>query len=86
MINGDLFTHVIGFSPGGISPTRAQGLPKIFISHGTADSIFDIRRTSQYLANLLRSKGYNVTFVKFDAGHYIPDDIANQAMDWFLKK
>ena len=35
--NGDLFTHVIAFSPGFLAPTRQLGMPKIFISHGMWD-------------------------------------------------
>ena len=33
--NGDLFTHVIAFSPGFAAPAAQRGYPRIFISHGT---------------------------------------------------
>jgi phospholipase/carboxylesterase len=37
-INGDLFTHVIAFSPGGFDSTEERrGAPGLFVSHGTRD-------------------------------------------------
>jgi phospholipase/carboxylesterase len=35
--NGDLFTHVIAFSPGFASPAAYRGKPPVFVSHGTHD-------------------------------------------------
>ena len=34
LVNGDLFTHVIGHSAGFIIPGSPHGKPKIFLSHG----------------------------------------------------
>jgi predicted esterase len=81
--NGDLFTHVIGFSPGFYRPDRLRGKPKIFLSHGTADPILPFAWTSTTLAPLLTSQGYNVKFEQFDGGHTVPLEIATDAMDWF---
>ena len=35
--NGDLFTHVLAFSPGFLAPASQVGSPRIFVSHGTQD-------------------------------------------------
>ena len=44
LANGDLFTHVIAFSPGFITPAPPSGRPPIFVSHGTADQVLADRR------------------------------------------
>ncbi|MDQ4127169.1 MAG: alpha/beta hydrolase-fold protein, partial [Actinomycetota bacterium] len=35
--NGDLFTHVMAFSPGFLAPTEQTSTPRVFVSHGTRD-------------------------------------------------
>jgi len=40
--NGDLFSHVIAFSPGFMRPASQVGEPRLFISHGTEDSVLPI--------------------------------------------
>lgn len=82
--NGDLFTHIMAFSPGGLSPSRAVGKPKVFDSHGKNDEILPIDKTSRFIVPLLKRQGYDVTYIEFDGTHYIPDNIAEQAMEWFL--
>lgn len=82
--NGDLFTHLMAFSPGGIAPARAVGKPKVFDSHGTKDEVLPIDKTSRSIVPLLEEQGYNVTYIEFNGTHSIPDDIAEQAMEWFL--
>jgi predicted esterase len=84
--NGDLFTHMIGFSPGYFEPDRLRGKPKVFLSHGTADSILPFAWTSNTLAPSLRSQGYDVTFEEFEGGHTVPLDIATDAMEWLRKR
>jgi phospholipase/carboxylesterase len=37
LANGDLFSHVLAFSPGFLAPTDQRGAPRIFVSHGTRD-------------------------------------------------
>src|SRR5215203_2039676 len=44
--NGDLFTHVIAFSPGFVAPADRRGKPPVFVSHGTADEVLPIDETS----------------------------------------
>jgi phospholipase/carboxylesterase len=85
IINGDLFTHVIAFSPGFIAADYGYGRPPIFIAHGTADEILDIDRTSRVFVPGLRREGYRVHFRQFDGPHTIPPDVAREAMQWWLK-
>ncbi|HEX2533623.1 MAG TPA: alpha/beta hydrolase-fold protein, partial [Chitinophagaceae bacterium] len=42
LINGDLFTHILAFSPGFMEAPDPAGKPAIYISHGTEDSILPI--------------------------------------------
>lgn len=84
LANGDLFTHVIGFSPGFIAPLSPQGRPKIFISHGTRDDVLPIEPCSRSIVPRLRQAGYSVTYEEFDGGHAIPGAVAQRAADWFV--
>jgi phospholipase/carboxylesterase len=83
--NGDLFKQVIAFSPGFIpGGWDAQGRPRVFISHGTADEILPIDRCSRRLVPELRRAGYDVTFREFDGPHTVPKEIAEAAVRWVL--
>jgi phospholipase/carboxylesterase len=35
LANGDLFSHVLAFSPGFLAPAGQTGSPRVFVSHGT---------------------------------------------------
>jgi predicted esterase len=77
--NGDLFGHILAFSPGfvvGGAPPR--GKPKIFVSHGTDDRILPIDRCSRVIVPQLTRLGYDVTFREFTGGHQVPDAIARE--------
>lgn len=78
--NGDLFTHVIAFSPGFMVPPSQSGAPRIFISHGTRDEVLPIDRCSRRLAPALTRAGYDVEYREFDGGHTVPAEIAEAAM------
>ena len=45
--NGDLFTHLIAFSPGFLIPVRRVGGPRCFVSHGIQDRVLPIDRCSR---------------------------------------
>ena len=83
--NGDLFSHVIAFSPGFLAAPSQTGAPRIFISHGTRDEILPIDRCSRRLAPGLKGAGYDVEYVEFDGGHTVPEEVATAAMDWFTE-
>lgn len=82
--NGDLFSHVIAFSPGFMAPAGAQGKPRFFVSHGTHDQVLSIDACSRRIVPRLKRAGYDVTYQEFDGPHTVPPAIARQALDWFL--
>lgn len=82
--NGDLFTHIIAFSPGFIHPARQQGAPRVFISHGTGDTVLPIGTCSHRIVPQLESAGYDLTYREFKGGHTVPNPIAREAVSWFL--
>lgn len=82
LANGDLFTHVMAFSPGFIAPLRALGKPKVFISHGSADKILPIDACSRAIAARLRGAEYELEYHEFEGGHEISPEIAQKAVDW----
>src|SRR5215218_1911676 len=82
--NGDVFGHVMAFSPGFMAPADQRGEPRIFISHGTKDQVLAIDRTSRRIAPQLARAGYEVQYYEFDGPHTVPPEIAHQALDWFI--
>jgi phospholipase/carboxylesterase len=84
LANGDLFTHVIAFSPGFIAPISAEGRPEFYISHGCWDDVLPIDSCSREIVPHLREAGYAVTYEEFEGGHTIPENTAIRAVDWFL--
>lgn len=81
--NGDLFTHVIAFSPGFLRPARQEGAPRVFISHGTRDTVLPIGQCSRRIVPQLKEAGYDVTYKEFAGGHTVPPEIASEAVSWF---
>lgn len=82
--NGDLFTHVMAFSPGFITPPWQRGKPRLFISHGMQDSVLPINVCSRRIVPQVRRSGYDVRYQEFDGDHGVPPEIARQAVDWFI--
>jgi predicted esterase len=84
LANGDLFTHILAFSPGFIGPITARGNPAVFVSHGRADPVLPIGPCSRTIVRQLREGHYRVVFDEFDDGHVIPPEVAEHAVAWFL--
>ena len=82
--NGRLFSHVLAFSPGFVSVVDPEGTPRIFVSHGTADSILPIDQCSRRIVPELRGEDYEVEYVEFEGDHEVPAAIASQGVRWFL--
>ena len=82
VVNGDLFTHVIAYSPGFMISGPRHGHPRIFISHGRSDPILPFEGGHR-LATELEHDGYQVEFVPFDGVHQVPPEIAQRATGWF---
>jgi phospholipase/carboxylesterase len=86
LANGDLFTHLVAFSPGFIArPAPPAGMPRIFIAHGTRDNVLGIDRTSRRFVPRLKSDGYDVTYREFDGPHTTPSPIAREALEWLAR-
>lgn len=85
LTNGDLFTHLIAFSPGFMAPATQAGAPRIFVSHGTHDQVLPINACSRKLVPRLQSAGYDVVYREFDGPHTVPPGIAREALDWFTQ-
>ena len=83
--NGDLFTHVIAFSPGFIASGLQVGEPRLFISHGISDNVLPIARCSRRIVPGLQQAGYEVQYREFNGFHSVPGAIAREALEWFTE-
>ena len=84
--NGDLFSHVLAFSPGFLAPAGQTGSPRIFVSHGTRDGWLPIDSCSRRIVPQLEQAGYEVRYREFEGGHVVPPAIARQAAIWFTNR
>jgi phospholipase/carboxylesterase len=82
--NGDLFRHVLAWSPGFAALATRVGTPRVFVSHGTGDRVLPIDRCSRRLVPTLRDSGYDVDYREFSGGHEIPGDLLDAALHRFL--
>jgi phospholipase/carboxylesterase len=83
--NGDLFTHLIGYSPGFLQPgDQIVGKPPVYISHGTFDNILPVSASRDVIVPALRNDGYDVEYSEFDGGHEVPAEVSDGALDWWL--
>ena len=82
--NGNLFTHVLAFSPGFVAPAGQEGSPRIFVSHGTRDRWLPIDSCSRRIVPRLERAGYNVHYREFEGGHVVPPEIGREAVGWFI--
>lgn len=81
--NGDLFTHVLAFSPGFAAPVEQHGEPHLYVSHGMKDAVLPINSCSRRLVPRLQGAGYTVRYHEFDGPHTVPAEIAREAVEWF---
>jgi len=84
LMNGDLFTHALGFSPGFAAPLGQAGRPRFFLSHGTEDQVLPIDRCGRRLAAQLQRAGYLTIYREFEGGHELPAEIALTALAFLL--
>lgn len=85
LVNGDLFSHVVGWSPGFVSAPVRHGHPPVFISHGTHDQVLPIDYCSRRIVTQLRSEAYDLDYREFHGPHVLPPEIARAAFGWFLR-
>ena len=84
LANGDLFSAVLGFSPGFVVDLERVGKPPVFISHGTVDQVLPIDECSRRIVPRLKQEGYQVTYREFEGKHELPPAVASEAMRWFM--
>ncbi|WP_432501238.1 alpha/beta hydrolase [Kineococcus arenarius] len=75
---------VLAFSPGFVVDGVPGRRPRCFVSHGTADRVLPIDRTSRVVVPRLRGSGYDVQYREFDGGHEVPADAVEAAFAWWL--
>lgn len=82
--NGDLFSHLIAYSPGFYLPSPPiVGRPPVFLSHGLRDPVLPVTTSRDFIVPSFRAEGYEVTYEEFDGGHEVPPPITELALDWF---
>lgn len=84
--NGNLFTHILAFSPGFYHVVEARGKPEVFISHGTHDRVLPINACSRRIVPKLQDSKVPVIYREFEGEHVIPGQIAAEAVLWFTGK
>ena len=82
--NGDLFSHVIAFSPGFMTTVERVGKPLFFVSHGIQDPFLPIDQASRAIVPALTSAGYEVLYREFTGSHVVPLDVATEAFQWLV--
>jgi len=83
--NGDLFSHLVAYSPGFYDPSEPMvGSPRIYVSHGTWDDVLPVTLSRDGIVPDLRRAGYDVTYREFEGYHEVPSEISDLALDWFL--
>jgi predicted esterase len=80
LINGDLFSHLVAFSPGFLIDGVERGRPRVYISHGTNDHILPIDKCGRRITSTLKERGYQVTFREFAGDHEIPSEVAREGL------
>jgi len=83
MSNGDLFTHVLAFSPGFVKSQVRHGHPQMFVAHGVADPVLPVT-CSRGITEQLAQDGYEVSYCEFAGKHTVPAEIASQGLQILL--
>ena len=84
--NGQLFRSVIVLSGAGRLPATRTGKPRVFLAHGTLDSVIPVRLGGDVIARELREQHYEVTYRRFRGGHRVLPGIAREAVISTLKR
>ena len=82
--NGELFSHIIAFSPGFFYTPEARGYPGVYVSHGVNDDVLPIDPCSRRLLPQLKRRGLAIQYDEFEGRHEIPAIISKAAINWFL--
>ena len=80
--NGDLFSHVIAYSPEFVAAPIRFGKPPIFITHGVQDNILSVNLTES-MVRQLKLSGYTVEFKEFSGGTLHESGSGQESLRWF---
>jgi len=83
LTNGDLFSHVIAYSPEFVAAPIRFGKPPIFVTHGVHDPVLSINLTES-MVRKLKLSGYTVEFKEFSGGHFMRPDLVKESLAWFV--
>jgi len=78
--NGDLFSRLVAYSPGGLLDVAPVGKPPILVSHGREDAVLPYAVSSDVVVPALRGAGYQVDLISFTGGHAVYLPAVEQAM------
>lgn len=85
LTNGELFTHILAFSPGFAYTVEKHGKPAVFISHGVKDGVLPVDHCSRRIVPSLQRQGYEVNYQEFMGAHEVPPNIVEDSLSWFNK-
>lgn len=81
---GLLCRRVIAFSPRFMGPCEEVGEPRVFITHGTINTVLPTSRCRPRTVPALRKSGCDVEYREFEGRHAVPPSLAQEAVRWFL--
>ncbi|MFL6161092.1 MAG: alpha/beta hydrolase [Jatrophihabitantaceae bacterium] len=84
LANGELAQALLAFSPGFAAPPDRLGRPRIWITHGTEDTVLPIDRCARPVARALAKAGYELSYEEFVGPHEVRPDSVDQAVRWWL--
>ena len=84
LANGGLAAALLAFSPGFAAPPYQEGVPRVFVAHGTEDRVLPVDRCGRRVVATLRRAGYPVRYEEFDGGHVVPPHLLTEAFRWWL--
>ncbi|HEX7984177.1 MAG TPA: thioesterase [Duganella sp.] len=79
LMNGDLFSDILAFSPGFMKPLRRVDRPRVFVAHGSGDLVLPVER-GRAIAAQLATEAYDVRYAEFDGAHVVSAPIAREAL------
>jgi predicted esterase len=83
--NSRLFSAIMALSPGIlVLPAAPAGGQRVYVAHGSRDSVQPFRRTRESFVPRLVALGFQVTFRPFDDGHVLPSAVVAEALRFFL--
>ncbi|MFK8252248.1 alpha/beta hydrolase [Ancylobacter terrae] len=84
LTNGHVVTHLIVSSAGFMSVQLQEGAPRIFLSHGIADTQIPIDRSARTHVAALKQAGYDVTYIEYNGPHAWQPPVVAMAVEWLL--